>query len=154
MIVSGSSMEELSASLSYMDSVINAGESLQIALITSEIPSQIDLNSWYSNIQATGLISSRPRTNIINGQPVTTVVITKSYPDISHTGAFPLALLITTLPTVIILGLVAFGMVKLESLTKAVLPLILTVGGFAIIGLALMRQPAGEALSAYTRSRV
>jgi len=67
------------------------------------------------------------------------------------------SLLIPLIPTALIGVLVAIGIFKIESIMKSILPIVLAVGGFTIISLAIVRKPleaaAGPLTEAYVRRK-
>lgn len=51
------------------------------------------------------------------------------------------AALIAILPVILITSLIGIGLFKIESLSKAIMPILLVCGGFVVVALALARKP-------------
>ena len=67
--------------------------------------------------------------------------------------AFAWALLIPLIPTILVASLIGIGLFKIEEITRAIIPILLAVGGFTVIALALIRKPLGVAAERYAERR-
>lgn len=137
-VLTGTSIRELSTALNLMEDSLNEGERAKLELATYSLPAQADLDSMWLEMVTSGLHVSRPTARIVGGIPVTSMTLTKGSP------AWAVALIPLIVPIAVI-GLITFGIFKIEAITKALLPIILTAGGLFIIALGIMRQPAARA---------
>ena len=136
--LTGTSLAELGTALDLMEDSLNIGGKARLELATYDLPVQAQLDVLWGEMIASGLHVSRPIARIVNGVPLTSMVIRKGSPQ-WQVALIPLLVPIATI------GLIAFGIIKLEDITKALLPLILAAGGLTIIALGIMRQPAARA---------
>ncbi|MBU0847580.1 hypothetical protein KKH23_10380, partial [Patescibacteria group bacterium] len=89
-----------------------------------------------------GFHTTRPVSKIVEGLPVVEMTLRKGSPQ--------WAMLIPLIPTLIIGGLIAFGITRIESISKAILPLTLVaIGGVVILAGVLTRRPVMEAARSY-----
>ena len=141
---------DFTSGLSAMDNSMKPGERVLVELVTNIMPTGTDLQHLNSNMIAEGLKASSPSVKIVDGFPVTSFIVTKqseSNPGQTAVGPALLAL-IPLIPAVIIGGLVAFGLFKIESITRALVPILLiTFGGVIILAALLTRKPVIEAVS-------
>jgi len=136
--LTGASLDELNSALISMEDSLNIGDKARLELATYGLPDQDQLDAIWDGLLASGLHISRPIAKMIDGVPLTSMVIRKGSPQWA-------AALIPLLVPIGTLGLIAFGIIKLEDISKALLPLILAAGGLTIIALGIMRQPAARA---------
>jgi len=130
----GFSQSELASGLELMESGINYGESARVTLCTEGLPSEADLAQVYLDVLASGHHISNPTSAVIKGIPTTEFVIRKGSPQWQ--------LIVPLLIPVFTIGLVAFGITKIESITKALVPIILiSIGGLIILA-AVLSKPA------------
>lgn len=130
----GYSVDEFSAALGSMESSMEVGQHAAIALCSEALPAQEDLDDFYLRMVESGFHLTRPTASTIDGIPTTEFVLRKGSPF------WPL--LIGALPVIITGGLITFGIIKIEEITRAVMPLVLvTVGGLVVLA-AVLRQPA------------
>jgi SNF family Na+-dependent transporter len=135
----GHNTSQLAEALTRMEDSIDYGRKAKLQLITSQMPTKADLSSFYTNLAAIGFHTSMPVAKVVDGIPCTELVIRKGSPA--------WAMLIPLIPTVIIGGLVAFGLVKIESITKAIMPLVLvTLGGLIILAGVVTRPSVVRAV--------
>jgi len=135
----GHNTSQLAEALTRMEDSIDYGRKAKLQLITSQMPTREDLDSFYTNLAAIGFHTSKPMAKMVDGIPCTELVIRKGSPA--------WAMLIPLIPTVIIGGLVAFGLVKIESITKAIMPLVLvTLGGLIILAGVVTRPSVVRAV--------
>lgn len=144
----GHTPDELAFGLNTVDSVTQPGERLKISLVSSELPTDIELETFILEAAWAGLEVSYPTTEIIDGLPTTTFILTKGpLAPPGTTSAWALAL-IPIIPTILIVGLVAFSITQIGTITKALLPiLIVTISGIILLGALLTRRHVVEAVS-------
>lgn len=137
MEIVGRTPSQLAQALNSMERSINYGQKARVQLLTRTRPSQGDLNDLHAQMVSSGFHSSRPVGKIVKGIPCTEITLRKGSPV--------WAMLIPLIPTAIIGGLIAFGITRIETITKALLPLMLvTVGGMIVLVGLLTRKPALE----------
>ena len=130
----GSSQSELASGLELMEAGINYGESARVTLCTEGLPNAADLAQVYLDVLASGHHISYPTSEVINSIPTTEFVIKKGSPQWQ--------LIVPLLVPVFTIGLVAFGITKIESITKALVPIILiSIGGLIVLA-AVLSKPA------------
>ncbi|MDP2729709.1 MAG: hypothetical protein Q8O55_04435 [Dehalococcoidales bacterium] len=130
----GSSQNELASALELMESGINYGESARVRLCTEGLPEAADLAQVYLDVLASGHHISYPTSTVINGIPTTEFVIRKGSPQWQ--------LIVPLLVPLFTIGLVTFGITKIESITKALVPIILiSIGGLIVLA-AVLSKPA------------
>lgn len=142
----GTSISELGTALNLMEDSLDIGEKARLDLATYDLPLQHDLDTMWLEMVTSGLHVSRPTAKIVDGIPLTSMVLTKGSPA--------WALIIPLIIPIAIVGLIAFGITKLETITKALLPLVLATGGFLVIGIALMRKPVERAVERFPAEAV
>jgi len=130
----GSSKNELASGLELMESGINYGESARVMLCTEGLPDEADLAQVYLDVLASGHHISYPTSTVINGIPTTEFVIRKGSPQWQ--------LIVPLLVPLFTIGLVTFGITKIESIAKALVPIILiSIGGLIVLA-AVLSKPA------------
>lgn len=142
-VLTGTSMQELGTALNVMEDSLNSGEKARLQLATYELPPQEDLDVIWAEMIGAGFHVSKPTVRVVDGIPVTSMVLTKGSPV--------WAALIPLIVPIGIMGLVAFGLVKIETITKALFPIILATGGLVVLALGIMRKPAETAAEAAAR---
>jgi len=131
--VVGHSLQELPGALNTMEDSLAKGSKAKLELCTENMPSDEDLDELFRSATAAGFHLSHPTAKRINGVATTELVLTKGSPQ--------WALLIPLIPTALIVGLVAFGLVRIEEISKALLPLMIT-GAVGLVALSLIvRKP-------------
>jgi len=130
----GFSQAELASGLEMMESSINYGDKARVTLCTETLPDEAQLAEVYLGMLSTGHHVSYPTAAVVDGIPTTEFIIRKGSPF------WPLIIpLIVPLFTV---GLVAFGITKIETITKALVPIILiSIGGLIVLA-AVLSKPA------------
>lgn len=136
-VLTGSTMPELGSALNAMEASLNIGEQARLELATQRLPAQDDLDSMWANILRAGLHVTRPTSGVVENIPLTSMVLTKGSPQ--------WAALIPLIVPLAVMGLIAFGITKIETISKALFPLILASGGLALLALGIMRKPATKA---------
>jgi len=132
--LSGTSISELGSALKFMEDSLELGDKARLELATYKLPTQDDLGSMWADMLASGFHTSKPTARVVDGVPLTSMVLTKGSPA--------WAALIPLLPVIITGALVAFGLAKIETIAKAITPLaLILVSGAVIIALAT-RRPA------------
>lgn len=135
--ITGTSIMELGAALDVMEISLDAGEKAKLELASYELPTKDSLDTMWAEMVASGFHVSKPTARLVDGIPVTSMTLTKGSPA--------WAALIPLIVPVAVVGLIAFGIAKVETISRALLPLILATGGFIVIALGIMRQPAVKA---------
>lgn len=136
--LTGTSTSELRTALNLMEDSLNVGEKAKLELATYDLPTREELEIMRLDMLWSGLDVSKPTAKVVDGIPLTSMVLTKGSPQWA-------AALIPLLVPIATIGLIAFGITKLETISKALLPLILAAGGLTVIALGIMRQPAARA---------
>jgi hypothetical protein len=117
-----------------MEDSMKMGQEARITLCTEALPSQEALDAAYNDMLAIGCHLKPPTARIVGGIPTTEFVLRKGSPQ--WTAILPLIV------PILIIGLITFGIFRLESITKALMPILLvTIGGLIIIGM-IARKPA------------
>lgn len=132
--MSGTSITELTDALVQMENSLSYGEKAKLQIISDELPNAQELDEFYRDLISAGFHTSKPTARIANGFPLTEITLTKGSPV--------WAALIPLVPAVLIMGLIAFGIVKIEEISKALVPLLLISGGIAIGLVALVTRPS------------
>lgn len=138
--VIGHSMGDLATALQAMEASIDFGESARITLCTESLPAEELLDNLYLGMITTGCHVSQPTAAMVEGVPTTEFVLRKGSP--AWAALIPLLIPLGTV------GLVAFGLAKIESISKALMPLMLVTVGGLIVLVALVRKPAERLLEA------
>lgn len=130
----GYSVNDLKLALDEMEGSLPLGGKANLVLCTDRLPTDEELAETFLSMTAAGAHVSYPTARLVEGVPTTTMVLQKGSPQWS--------LLIPLIPTLFIVGLIAFGITRIEAISKALLPIFITavVGIVAIMG--LMRKPA------------
>jgi len=134
MEIVGYSLDDMAVALNAMEASLNTGEKARVRICSEQLPSEADLAEMYVNATMTGFHISFPEASVSDGIPTTEFVLTKGSPQWQ--------LLIPLIPTILTVGLITFGIVKIEEISKAIMPILLVVIGGAIVIVGLMRRPA------------
>jgi len=137
----GYSQSELASGLELMEAGIDYGEKARVTLCTEALPDEAQLAEMYLGMLSTGHHVSYPTASVVDGIPTTEFVIKKGSPF------WPL--IIPLIVPVLTLGLVTFGITKIESITKALVPIILISLGGLIVLAAVISKPATKVATAY-----
>lgn len=142
----GHSVSELGNALNMMERSLASGQQARIQLLTSVMPTQDELDSFFADMRTVGFHTSRPVAKLVKGIPSTEFTLRKGSPVWS--------LLIPLIPVAIIGGLIVFGITRIETISKALFPLLLvTVGGIVITVALLTRRPVLETARAAIERR-
>jgi len=134
----GRTKGELASCLTMMENSIDYGQRAKLQLMTDTLPTMEDLEALHGNMLLAGFHTSKPTARLVEGIPATEMVIRKGSP--AWIAIIPL------LTTAIIGGLIVFGITRLESITKALMPILLvTIGGVIVIAGVVSRGPVGVA---------
>jgi len=134
----GYSVAELPTALVLMESTMEVGGKACLTICTEDLPTKDELDDLYLGMIAGGFHAYRPTARVIDGIPTTQLVLQKGSPSF--------AIIVPLLIPLFIIGLIAFGIVQIEAISKALLPLMIT-GAVGMIGLALIiRKPAEKYL--------
>ncbi len=140
----GHTPTELASSLYAMEDALEEGRTAKVQLMVTQLASQEDLNIFYTRMLDAGFHTSRPVAKIVEGIPTVIFTLQKGSPIWTA--------IIALIPTAIIGGLIAFGITRVEALSKALLPLILvTIGGIVVIVAMVTRKPVLETARALKR---
>lgn len=136
---------ELAAGLNAMEDSLPSGGQARVQLCTEQMPNPEDLDTFYNDMVAIGCHVTRPTARLTDGIPTTEFVLTKGSPQ--------WAALLTIIVPVLIIGLITFGIFRIETITKALVPLlIITFGGIVLIA-AVTRKPMEAAATRYLATR-
>jgi len=134
----GYSAAELPTALDQVESTMEVGEKACLAICTEDLPTKDELDDLYLGMLANGFHAYRPTARVISGIPTTELVLQKGSPSF--------AVIVPLLVPLFIIGLIAFGIVQIEAIGKALLPLMIT-GAVGLVALALIvRKPAEKYL--------
>jgi len=130
----GYSAAELPTALDLVESTMEVGGKARLAICTESLPTEDELDDLYLGMIAGGFHAYRPTARVIDGIPTTELVLQKGSPSF--------AVIVPLLVPLFIIGLIAFGIVKIEAISKALLPLMIT-GAVGLVAVALIvRKPA------------
>jgi len=130
----GYTIDDLKVALDAMEEAVPSGSQVKLELYTDQMPTEEDLAETFLKATAAGFHLSYPEARVVQGVPITELILTKGSPQWS--------LLVPLIPTLFIVGLIAFGITHIEAIGRTLLPIFITavVGLIAIAG--LMRKPA------------
>lgn len=134
----GHSLNELPAALDLMESSIEVGQSVRITICTEALPSDEVLDNLYYGMIAAGCHVSKPVAGIIEDISTTQFVLQKGSPA--------WAVLVPLIVPLAIIGLITFGILKIETIVKALLPLVAIIVGGVIFLAVIVRAPATKYL--------
>lgn len=137
MEIVGHTVDDLRLALDVMENVLDVGEKVRVSLHSEMLATEEQCAQLYLELVALGEHTSYPVTSVMEGIPTLEFELTKGSP------ALPVAV-IPLIALFGILGMITFGILKLEAITKALLPLTLVLVGGVIIIAGLMRQPVGR----------
>ncbi len=134
----GYSGAELPTALELVESTMEVGGKACLTICTEDLPTEDELDDLYLGMLANGFHAYRPTARVIDGIPTTRLVLQKGSPSF--------AVLVPLLVPLFVIGLIAFGIVKIEAIGKALLPLMIT-GAVGLVAVALIvRKPAEKYL--------
>ena len=134
----GYSEDDLRYALNVAEENLAHGEQIEIAIVSQQPPTEEELAGFYVAAAANGHhLTSYPVTAMEDGLPVTSFNVKKGSPL--------LLALIPIIPTVLIIGLVAFGITRLSDIQKVLMPILLvSVGALILLAGMLTRKPVLE----------
>ena len=134
----GYSEDDLRYALNVAEENLAHGEQIEIAIVSQQPPTEEELAGFYVAAAANGHhLTSYPVTTMEDGLPVTSFNVKKGSPL--------LLALIPIIPTVLIIGLVAFGITRLSDIQKVLMPILLvSVGALILLAGMLTRKPVLE----------
>jgi len=138
----GATVDDLEVALAAMETYLPAGGKASLELCTEAMPTEESLAEFYLQATAAGFHLSYPTARIVEGIPTTEIVLQKGSPVL-------LAIVPLMVPLLVI-GLIAFSITRIETITKALLPILLVAVGGVIIIAGLMRRPAERAVERAT----
>ena len=130
----GHSIDELAIDLEVMESSMAMGEKARISICSESLPGEADLAEMFLGMLATGCHLSYPTARVVGGVPTTAFVLQKGSPQWQ--------LILPILAPLFTIGLIAFGITKIESISSALMPLMLVTIGGAVIMVAVLSKPA------------
>jgi fumarate reductase subunit D len=130
----GYTSSELASGLQLMEDSINYGDRAKVTLCSGALPDESQLQDMYLAVLASGHHISHPTARMINGVPTTEFVIRKGSPQWQ--------LIVPLIIPILGIGLITFGILKIESITKAVVTISLVFIGGLIILAAVLQKPA------------
>lgn len=136
--VLGHSPSELPEGLALMEAALFMGEKATLTFCTEVLPTKEELNYIYDGMKAEGCHISKPTARLVKGIPTTQFVLRKGSPT--------WVLLIPILVPLFTIGLIAWGIAKIETISKAIVPIILILGGLLIVVAVVLREPAQKYL--------
>lgn len=147
-VTTGTTVDDLAAAFADVERRTPKGARVKLTLYTEEKPTEEEIAEFYLKMVADGFHVEYPSVQMVEGVPTTTIVLENSSP-------FLLAL-IPILPTLFIVGLIAFGIANISNITSSLMPIIVTVvvGSVVLaIGVAIaLRKPAERAVTAFLPS--
>lgn len=139
--ITGYGINDLAIALQAMEDSLPVGGKAKITLCTDRLLITDELASLYAEMKFLGEHTSFPEASIIDGVPVTSFIIRKGSPQ--------WALIIGVLPTVLIVGLIAFAITRLTQIANFVIPVLLIAGISGIVIAGLLARPAERVATAY-----
>ena len=130
----GLSQSELAHALTLMEDSMEMGQKARITFCTEALPTEDALAVMYVDMLEIGCHLTLPTARMVGGIPTTEFVLKKGSPA--------WALILPLIVPVLILGLITFGIFRLESITKSLMPIILIAGGLTIVLAVLAQKPA------------
>jgi len=134
MELKGYSSAELGPALNAMESNLAIGQAAVISLVGTNHLTQEGLTKFRADIEAGGFHLAGKLSQTKQGEVYEVKIPLKK-------GSPQWALLVPMIPLVILAGLIVFGIMSLGAITKAILPLIIAIGGFSIVAIGLIQAP-------------
>ena len=141
----GVDIDTLALCLNAMEDSLAVGQKASLTIYSDLPPTAEELASLYLTALDVGFHLSMPRAVVGTGISSTTIVLRKGSPQWQ--------MLLALLPTVLTVGLVAFSITRIQSISRALIPIFLIGGGIVIAALALARRPAEKYIEAGGRLR-
>ena len=134
----GYNWNDMAFALNAMEASLETGERARLRLCTNGLPSEYELEAAYLDLIANGFHVSRPIAYLDGEVAVTDFKLAKGSPA--------WAALIPLIVPILTVGLIAFGIMKIQSIGEAVVKIIL-VAGVVVVTLAFVaRKPAQKYL--------
>ena len=137
----GTTVDEMAMALGMMEDQLPMGGKAEISLCTDKLPEKEELVDWYLTMVAGGFHCDYPTSSVVDGVPTTTVTLKKGSPA--------LVALIPILPTLFIVGLIAFGITQLGNISSALMPILITVVVGVVAIAIVLAKPAQKVATAY-----
>ena len=134
MEIVGRSPSDLSEGLALMEASMELGQKAEIGICTKALPSDEELEYMYLGMLAEGCHLSKPTARLVQGIATTEFELWKGSPAWS--------LLIPILVPLFTIGLIAWGITRIEAISKAIVPIILIGGGLLIVLAVVLAKPA------------
>jgi len=135
--VSGFYAEDLPSSLNSLEDSIAIGEAAYVTLVSTNGITMSEVDALDAKLAENGF-HLVDKIAIINKGDLCALSIPL------RKGSPQWALLVPLIPVLFIGGLIAFSIVKIGDITRAILPVIIAVGVFGIAAIWMIRQPATE----------
>ncbi len=134
----GSSQSDLFNGLTRMEESLPEGGRARLTMVIIHNPEKEVLNDFFQQLLAAGHHTTRPTVNALdNGLFALSFVLRKGSPVF--------AALIPLIPGILIIGLIAFGITRIDAISKALLPLsVITFGSVIVLAAVLTRKPVLE----------
>lgn len=114
--------------------------------------SQGELNDLHEHFLSSGVDVSTI-TQRRKGNKYQIAIRYSKYPSTDAISAFPFVGVIAALPPLLIVVTVMIGIFKIEEISRNLMPILLAIGGFTIITVAMIRKPLGVAAERYMEKR-
>ncbi|MDD4985817.1 MAG: ArdC-like ssDNA-binding domain-containing protein [Dehalococcoidales bacterium] len=133
--VVGTTIEDLTAALDAVESSLAIGQSARLEMCTEQMPSDADLAQLYLDLVNAGFHVSYPVASMASGIPTTSIALRKGSPE--------WVALVPILPTLFVIGLIAFGITQISNISSAIFPIVLTLvlGVVALAVITTSRRP-------------
>lgn len=143
----GESTSDLFHSLTQMEDSLEKGGRARLTLLSNENPGREAMDSFYQALLAAGFHLTRPTiAPIEDGLFSISFALTKGSPV--------WVALIPLIPTILIIGLVAFGITQIGAISKALIPLaFIGFGSVIVLAAVVTRKPVLETAQAALRER-
>jgi len=141
----GSTVEEMRIALEEMEAAIPLGGKVNLEICSLNLPTDEELASMYINLATSGFHTSYPTVGLVQGIPTTSIVLQKGSPA-----------LVAVIPLIIpalIIGLIAFSIARIESISRALLPIAIVgvVGVLILAGIARSERLGSQVVGAGTK---
>jgi len=130
----GYTVDDMALALNAVEDSLPVGGKALLRICSTSIPTEQELMDMYYDATLHGFHLEYPKSMLVDDFAVTQITLQKGSPQ--------WAMLIPLIPIVLIVGIIAFGIVRIEAISKALLPLIIA-GAVGLVAVALIvRKPA------------
>ncbi len=134
----GYSLDDLAYSLDVMEQATPIGGFCQVQVCGESPPSVDEIASFYAQISSTGHYISYPTVSVQGDVAVTSFNIRRDAPY----EQYQWQLLVPLIGSLAVPALIAFGILRIEKISSAIVPLLLIAGGILIVTVAIVSKPA------------